>query len=185
MQDLAALVGERVRATRHERELTVEALAKAAGVGKGSLSEIENGVRNPTLGTLYSIADALGLPLANLLEGRVGARIGTAGMEARLLDVSSDEEWTVEIYRLSFEPGAERRAGGHGTGVVEHLLVTSGRLSVGRLEDQRELGAGESAEWVSDAEHTYAALGDGPVEAVLVIRSPAPPGSGSPDGLPI
>lgn len=173
MQELAALVGEHVRAARQQRGMTVEALARAAQIGKGSLSEIENGGRNPTLGTLYSIADALGLPLASLLDGRAGARIGTRGMEARLLDLSTDDGWTVEIYRLSFEPGAERRAGGHGTGVVEHLLVTSGRLTVGPLRDQRELGPGESTQWVSDVEHTYAALGDVPVEAVLVIRSPA------------
>ena len=49
MDDLARLTGERVRATRRERGLSLGALAEAAHVGKGSLSEIENGVRNPTL----------------------------------------------------------------------------------------------------------------------------------------
>jgi transcriptional regulator with XRE-family HTH domain len=166
------LVGERVRAARQQRRLTVGALAESAGIGKGSLSEIENGVRNPTLGTLYSIADALGVPLAHLLADRVGARIVAAGMAARLIDVSTEEGWTVEIYRLSFEPGGGRRAAGHGAGVVEHLLVIGGRLRVGPLDDQRELGAGESAEWVSDAAHTYEALDGNAVEAVLVIRSP-------------
>jgi transcriptional regulator with XRE-family HTH domain len=155
--------------------MSVGALAQAAGIGKGSLSEIENGGRNPTLSTLYSIADALGVPLAHLLDSRVGARIASPGMEARLLDVSTAEGRTVEIYRLSFRPGAERRAGRHGPGVVEHLLVIAGRLRVGRLGDERELGAGDSTEWISDATHTYAALGSAPVEAVLVIRSPASP----------
>jgi transcriptional regulator with XRE-family HTH domain len=172
VEDLAAFVGERVRASRQHREMSVGALAQAAGVGKGSLSEIENGARNPTLGTLYAIADALEVPLAHLLDRRVGARIASPGMEARLLDVSTDEGRIVELYRLSFRPGAERRAGGHGAGVVEHLLVTAGRLRVGRLEDTHELRAGDCAEWISDVPHTYVALGSLPVEAVLVIRSP-------------
>ncbi|MGH2893684.1 MAG: helix-turn-helix domain-containing protein, partial [Solirubrobacteraceae bacterium] len=122
MEDLAALVGARLRAARQERGMSVGALAAVASIGKGSLSEIENGARNPTLGTLYSLADALGLPLAGLLAGRAGARIASDGIEARLLDVSTHEGWTVEVYRLRLEPGTERRAGGHGAGVVEHLL---------------------------------------------------------------
>ena len=83
MDDLARIVGERLRAARRERGLSVGALADAAGVGKGSLSEIENGTRNPTLGTLYSLAGALGVPLAILLAGQAGARIASPGIEAR------------------------------------------------------------------------------------------------------
>lgn len=66
MEDLAKLVGERLRAARRERGLSVGGLAEAAGIGKGSLSEVENGVRNPTLSTLYALAGALELPLSTL-----------------------------------------------------------------------------------------------------------------------
>jgi transcriptional regulator with XRE-family HTH domain len=173
VDDLAALVGERVRDARVQRGLTLGALAKAAGIGKGSLSELEHGARNPTLGTLYSLANALELPLAHLLSGQIGARLTEPGIEGRLLDVSTDASSTVEIYRMRFEPGAERRSGGHGAGVVEHLLVTSGRLRVGRVGEERELGAGEASAFSSDVAHTYVAVGDSPVEVVVVIRSPA------------
>lgn len=175
MDDLAALVGERVRSARQQQGLTVGALAEAAGIGKGSLSELEHGTRNPTLGTLYSLANALGVPLASLLSDRVGARVTSPGVEARLIDVSVDAGWTVEVYRLRFDPGAERQAGGHGAGVVEHLLVTAGRLRAGPVGQEREIDIGETADWLSDAAHTYVAVGDDPVDAVVVIRSPAPP----------
>lgn len=151
--------------------MTLSALAQAAGVGKGSLSEIEHGARNATLGTLYALANALGQPLAALLPS--GERVIEPGIEGRLLDVSADAGWTVEVYRLRFEPGATRTAGGHKAGVVEHLLVTAGRLRVGRLGEEHELGVGETLEWVSDVAHTYVAIGDAPVETVLVIRTPA------------
>ena len=74
-------------------------------MGKGSLSEIENGIRNPTLGTLYALAGALGVPLATLIADRAGARISAPGIEARLLDVTRDDGQTVEVYRLRIEPG--------------------------------------------------------------------------------
>ncbi len=173
MDDLAAIVGARLRATRQERNLSIAALAAAAGIGKGSLSEIEHGARNPTLGTLYALADALGLPLATLLDGRTGARIASPGIEARLLDMTTEPDGSIsEVYRLSFEPGTARVAGGHGPGVVEHLLVTSGCLRVGRRGNEREIVSGESFQWASDAEHSYVALGDEPVHSILVIRSP-------------
>jgi len=82
MDDLARLVGERLRAARQERGLSLGALAEAARVGKGSLSEIENGVRNPTLGTLYALAGALGVPLAALIADRPGGRGASPGVHA-------------------------------------------------------------------------------------------------------
>ena len=172
MDDLARLVGERLRAARHERGLSLAALAEAAGVGKGSLSEIENGARNPTLSTLYALADALGVPLATLLADRAGARISSPGIEARLLDVSRDDGAIVEVYRLRLDPGARHRSAAHGTGVTEHLLMTGGRARVGRVGQESEIGPGEAAQWVSDVSHGYTAVGTDPVTSVLVIRSP-------------
>lgn len=173
VEDLARLVGERLRAARRERGVSVGALAEAAGIGKGSLSEVENGVRNPTLSTLYALAGALGLPLSTLLAERAGARISSPGVEAQLLDVHESGPTTVEVYRLVLEPGAHHLSVPHGPGVVEHLLVTRGRARVGRVGEEVEIGVGESGSWVSDAAHGYAALGEAPVESVLVIRSPS------------
>ena len=172
MDDLARLVGERLRAARQARGLTVGTLADAAGVGKGSLSEIENGIRNPTLSTLQSVAGALGVPLSTLIAEQPGARVASPGVEARLLDVTRDGGQTVEVYRLRIDSGVHYRSVSHGPGVVEHLLVTDGRALVGRLGEETEIGAGSAAQWVSDVVHTYTALGAGPVESVLVIRSP-------------
>jgi transcriptional regulator with XRE-family HTH domain len=173
MEDLPRLVGARLRAARHDRGLSLGALAAAAGVGKGSLSEIENGGRNPTLGTLYALAGVLGVPLATLLDERADARVSSSGVEARLLDVSREDGHTVEVYRLRIEPGTVHQSVPHGPGVTEHLLVTAGRVRAGRPGEETEAGPGETVAWVSDVPHSYAALGRCPVESVLVIRSPA------------
>jgi transcriptional regulator with XRE-family HTH domain len=184
MDDLARLVGERLRAARQARGLSVGALAEAAGVGKGSLSEIENGIRNPTLGTLYSLAGALGVPLATLINDQAGVRVTSPGVKARLLDVTREARQTVEVYRLRIEPGVHHRSVAHGPGVVEHLLVTAGRLLVGRLGEETEIAAGSATQWVSDVLHTYTALGAGPVESVLVIMSAAEGQTAVPEELP-
>lgn len=173
VEDVARLVGARLRDARRERGLSLGALASAAEIGKGSLSEIENGIRNPTLGTLYALAGALGTPLSSLLAEQPGATVASPGISARLLDVSRSGGYVAEVYRLLISPGCHHRSAAHGTDVTEHLLVTTGRALVGRAGAEVSLGPGESARWVSDGPHGYAALGDEPVESVLVIRSAA------------
>lgn len=173
--DGGAMVGERLRAWRSERRLSLAALAARAGVGKGSLSEIENGVRNPTLGTLYAIAGALGVPLATLLAERAGTEVSSPGILARLLDSTRhDDGVVVEVYLLRVDPGPTHTSPSHGRGVVEHLLVTHGRIRAGRRGREVEIGPGESAGWASSVIHTYRACGDEPALGVLTIRSPDP-----------
>jgi transcriptional regulator with XRE-family HTH domain len=172
MDEIAGLVGERLREARRARSLSLAALAASAGVGKGSLSEIENGTRNPTLATLYALAGALGVPLATLLAERIGTEVASAGVRAELLDVTEDESQTVEVYRLRLEPGSRRDSGAHGVGVTEHLLLVAGALRAGRAGEEVTLAPGESTSWVSDIAHSYQSLGDGEADSVLVIRSP-------------
>ncbi len=171
--DLPALVGDRLRRARTERGLSLGALAARAGVGKGSLSEIEHGTRNPTLGTLYALSGALGLPLSWLLAEQVGAQVSSPGITARLVDAQADGHGTVEVYALMLDPGQVHRSDAHGADVVEHLLVTRGTARVGRSGAEVTLDVGASTTWTSDTAHTYEALG-APAQAVLVVRTPAP-----------
>ena len=78
-------VGARIRALRTERGLSLSSLASEAGIGKGSLSELETGRRNPTLDTLYALAGPLGVPLASLVDFRDGSVVADEGFETVLL----------------------------------------------------------------------------------------------------
>ena len=173
--EVAAGIGERVRATRQRAGLSVGQLAARAGIGKGSLSELERGTRNPTLATLYAVAGALAVPLATLLvePGAPMDAVASPGIEARLLDARRHERGdTVEVYLLRLLPGAVHRSGAHGPGVTEHMLITHGRARAGVFGREEVVGVGETAVWVSDVEHGYEALDGVPAEAVLTIRSP-------------
>lgn len=172
---LRTAVGERLRAARAAQGISLGELSARAGVGKGSLSEIENGGRNPTLSTLYALANTLGVPLSQLLAERPGAELTSPGITARLLRTTTDDDGTVEVYTLTLVPGTVHVSPGHGPGVVEHLLVVRGAARVGPAGAEAELCAGEGTRWASDVEHTYQALHGDPAEAVLVIRSPHHP----------
>ncbi len=67
MNDLATL-GQRIRHFRGEAGLTLDQLGGAVGVAASQLSLMENGRREPRLSLLGSIAEALNVPVAQLLE---------------------------------------------------------------------------------------------------------------------
>ncbi|SDT44910.1 helix-turn-helix domain-containing protein [Microlunatus soli] len=179
----AVAVGRRLTQLREGRRLSLSELARRAGIGKGTLSEIESGRRNPTLETLYALTLPLQVPLTALLgeaarttlspDADGPAITGHSGMSAITLDVRHQPDGsTVEVFRLEFPAGASHESPAHGPEVREHLTVGHGRLRVGPTGRLTTLTAGQSRGWTSNQSHRYVAV-DGPAEAIVVIVSPA------------
>lgn len=61
-------LGQLIGRLRTERGLTQEVLAGLAGIHRPHLTRIENGRKSPTMDTLWRIADALGMPLSELIR---------------------------------------------------------------------------------------------------------------------
>jgi transcriptional regulator with XRE-family HTH domain len=57
------LIGKIIQERRDYLNLTQKDVAEMAGITFKSISEIELGIRNPTLNTLKGVLDALGLEL--------------------------------------------------------------------------------------------------------------------------
>jgi len=69
--DMRKLVGSNVERLRRAQGMTQEQLAERSGFSQQYISGLENGRRNPTVVTLYEIADALGsTPVALLAPGQ-------------------------------------------------------------------------------------------------------------------
>lgn len=174
--DLARAVGLRVRELRQARGLSLSELARQASLGKGTLSELESGQRNPTLETLYALSAPLGVGLASLIaehaETKAGISLDGYGATTVLLDVIEGDGFLTEVYRLTILPGVRHVSPSHGAGVRERLVVVSGRVFAGRNDSPGEAGPGESLEWFSDAEHSYESLTAESVLAILLITHP-------------
>lgn len=59
--DMRRLVGRNVRRVRKERGLTQEQLADRSGFNQQYISDLERGFRNPTVVSLFELAQALGV----------------------------------------------------------------------------------------------------------------------------
>lgn len=62
-------LGDEVRDRRHERNLTQEALAHAAGVNVNTLRRLERAETESQILTLFDVAMGLSMPLAELIAG--------------------------------------------------------------------------------------------------------------------
>src|SRR4051812_32114751 len=66
--DLAPVVGKNLRRLRTQRGLSLERLAKASGVSRAMLGQVELGQSAPTINVLWKIARALALPFSALIS---------------------------------------------------------------------------------------------------------------------
>jgi len=177
-------VGDALAALREQQALSLDELSRRAGVSKSMLSQIERAQANPTVAVVWRLANALGVPLADLLQGAAPAqapsittvarhatptlRGADAGCELRILgpiELAGQFEW----YELTLQAGARLDSQAHEPGAREHLSVLGGRLVLAAGADSAELAAGETARYAADQPHAIHNPGRGPASALLVV----------------
>ena len=114
---VATAVGRNVRALRQQRRMTIDALAAAAGVSRGTVIQIETARGNPSIGTLCNLAAALRVGVASLVDGDAAPRVvvrrgadaaqlwtSAAGSSA-VFRIGTDPPDVVELWDWTLRPG--------------------------------------------------------------------------------
>ncbi|CAG7610283.1 hypothetical protein LEUCIP111803_01289 [Leucobacter soli] len=169
---------------RHLRErggFSLAGLSAASGIGKTTLSQLELGHGNPTIGTLEALAEVLGVDTAELLtpvrtaqrllvvrrgEGVDEAGSGTGG---NLVHTRRLGALMLEFHRIEYAPGTFTTSASHGVGASEHVLVSAGRITVSVDGESATLAPGDFATFPSDRTHTWSNLGDVPAEYWIAV----------------
>ncbi|QSQ24205.1 helix-turn-helix transcriptional regulator [Pyxidicoccus parkwayensis] len=180
-QDLAPVVGKNLRRLRSQRGLSLERLAKASGVSRAMLGQIELGQSAPTINVLWKIARALDLPFSALISmtGGAGTRLMRAREAKRLTSHDGrfvsralfpfDEPRRVEFYELQLKGHSEERAEPHPPGTLENLIVTRGTLEMEVGTERHLLAAGDAILFEADKPHVYRNVGPDDVQMYLVM----------------
>jgi DNA-binding XRE family transcriptional regulator/quercetin dioxygenase-like cupin family protein len=180
-----------LRRWREQRGLSLSALARASNVAKSTISEIERGLANPSLETLWSLVQALNIPFAALfsqpdeldpvqvVRGVEAPVIGSvAGVFASRHMLSRYDGGDYEVYSIELDAGAVRAAiPAHAPGTLEHVFVAQGRVAVGPDKQPVELGEGDLVTFPGDQVHRYESLA-GPARLVVIQEYPARPAAG-------
>jgi transcriptional regulator with XRE-family HTH domain len=158
-----------LRRAREDAGLSLTELARRAGVAKSTLSQLEAGRGNPSLETLWTLCTALDLPFSRLLSPpRARVQVIRAGQGATVASSQADYRATLlsacppgarrDLYHIEVEPGTPRISDPHSPGVVEHVLLASGRALVGPSDDPAELHPGDFVTYPADQPHIFEAL---------------------------
>jgi transcriptional regulator with XRE-family HTH domain len=164
--ELGRRVAENLRQRRKARGMSLDDLARASGVSRAALSQIETCKSNPTVGVLWRIAVGLAVPFAELIGApRSGAvllrradsqvlRSADGKFESRPLAPAGASPM-VELYELHLAERSLHASEPHAPGTHEMIVVLSGGLRM-RVDDETyELGAGDSIAFAADRPHSY------------------------------
>lgn len=186
-EDTAAALARNLRRLRGERALTLDELARRAGISRSMLIQIEQQRVNPTLATLVRLAQALDTGLGELVELGSRSRVrviprddaaelwASPGRGSGRLLVGSDQLDHVELWDWRLAPGDVHEAEAHLPGTVEILHVLDGDLTLEVDGGSHAAAAGESLVFRADAGHSYGNHGARPLRAFMVVITPPAP----------
>jgi transcriptional regulator with XRE-family HTH domain len=178
-------IGDRVRALRTGRGLTLSALSQQSQVSVAMLSHIERGRTSPSIKVLDRLRIALGVPLADFFsdeESRAGEKnvitrrhkrpvldFDAVGLTKELLSPERNSE--LEFFLLKLDPG-----GNSGPDPFHRIgekcgMVLAGRFQLTIADQQYDLDTGDAFQFDSSQPHSFRNLADTETQIIWVIRS--------------
>lgn len=179
--DLTPIVGANLRRLRVKRGLSLERMAKASGVSRAMLGQIELGQSTPTINVVWKIARALDVSFATLITERATTSAALVRRDRAKLLTSQDGSFTsralfpfdeprsVEFYELQLAPHSVENADPHPVGTTENLVVTRGTLDLQLAAGRHQLETGDAIFFEADVPHSYRNPSAEPLVMYLVM----------------
>lgn len=181
--DTLYAIAENLRRLRGEKRLSLDDVARFTGVSKSMLGQIERRASNPTIQTVWRIANGLRISLSGLLRlpeneteivrtAEISPVVGDSGRFRVYSLFPFHEETRFEILSVEMDEGAFSASEAHTPGTLEYLLATEGRTAVRLGEEERILAAGDSLRYRADRPHAYRNAGPGRAGFRMVMFYP-------------
>lgn len=162
MTDIASRLASGIKSLRRQRNWSLDRAARETGVSKAMLGQIERGESSPTLNTLWKIARGYEIPFSEFLlpltdgDSGSGSMLEPAGggLKVRPL-VPYDGAMRAELLELTLDPDSVRESEAHEKGVVEHVILVGGRISVFSDGEWHTLSPGGVHRFAADRPHGY------------------------------
>ncbi len=158
-------------------------LAGQAGVTRSFLSQVENGIANPSIQTLRNIAQALGLPVFALFEDEQNhgmvvrkherKRIRTPHSPVEYELLSPDLRRSMEVIIMELQPGQASSPFPRGHYGEECATVLSGKARVEVGEEHFDLDEGDTIYFDSGVPHRVVNLGRTKMRMISAITPPS------------
>jgi transcriptional regulator with XRE-family HTH domain len=178
------VLGDRLRELRLRHGMTLRELGVAADVSPGLLSQLENGVTDPSLATLRRLASVFHAEVATLFSepnaplvhlSRPGERMHLTAPSGQIsYERITPGRGDLEVLRAEMQPGDVSAPVRRGHESTECVVVLQGSV-VAEVGDERHvLAAGEALTFDSRLAHRYCNESDQAAVMLLSITPPVP-----------
>jgi transcriptional regulator with XRE-family HTH domain len=191
---IARMIGERIRSARHAKAMTLGALSKAAGLSTPFLSRLERGETSTSIANLIHIATGLGIQLYSLFESarpapvppqyvlvRREARgsmpmLSAAGYTYERLggDLNSHR---LDAFELEFPVGGSKKMLLVAHEGEEVLFLLSGKIEFQVGRDRFLMKEGDCVHFNSEQPHMGRNAGKKPARMLMVVSPSRPVGN--------
>jgi transcriptional regulator with XRE-family HTH domain len=158
-------IGGRLRAARQLHGLTLDQVAAASGLTKGFLSRLERDEVSPSVASLVTVCEVVGIrvgelfetPQTSLVRAGEGRQINFGGSDVRELLLTPGTHGALQVIHSTIEPGGN---GGKELYTldceVEFAYVVAGRLRITLSGQSVVLEAGDGFSFPGREPHTWA-----------------------------
>lgn len=166
MKDFNSIIGKNLCEIRKQKGLSLDKTSDLTGVSKAMLGQIERGESNPTVATLWKIANGLKVSFSSFLEEKFSTPsfascndidpIAEDGGRIKIYPLFPfDSKRGFEVFTILLEPGCKHISEPHNEGVEEYILVTQGTLELVIEDNAYHLNSGDAIRFYANRKHMY------------------------------
>ncbi|MBM7646773.1 transcriptional regulator with XRE-family HTH domain [Scopulibacillus daqui] len=164
MDPIQEIIANNLMKIRKSKGLSLDKVSELTGVSKAMLAQIEKGKSNPTVSTLWKIANGLQVSFSSFLKEEK-PKITKINIEELSPVIDADGNYIVytpfpyhpekkfEIYLVKLNPGFTYTSAGHAG--EEYILIKHGELKVGLKGEEYRLKSGDALHFTPSGQHDY------------------------------
>ncbi|MGH3588405.1 MAG: helix-turn-helix domain-containing protein [Pseudonocardia sp.] len=178
------MLGERLRELRLRHKMTLRELASQAEVSPALLSQLENGVTEPSLSTLRKLATVFSSEVSALFTepnapmvhlSRPGERMRLTAPQGEIsYERLTPGRGELEVLAATMLPGNVSAAERRGHESTECLVVLEGEVVVEIADERHVLVAGEALTFDSRLAHRFCNESGTNARFILAVTPPVP-----------
>ncbi len=183
MEKLNLIIAKNLKRLREEKALSLNELSKMTDVSKSMLGQIERCEANPTVSTIWKIANGLKISCTELMsmpdadfeivdKSQVQPLIEDEG-KVRIFPVFPFDNTTrFETYSIEIDNKGYLASEAHQQGTQEFITVFSGELTININREDFVVTKGNSIRFKVDKPHVYKNIADTICSLSMVIYYP-------------
>lgn len=173
------IIAENLKRLRMERHLSLGELAELSNVSKVMLSQIEKGNTNPTINTIWKIANGLKVPYTVLLEqqennttivkkSEIAIQTGDNRHYRIFCYYPNTPQRNFELFQIELDAGHSYTSIGHSQKSQEYIMVLQGNLHLTVNSKTYDLHENDAICFTASSKHIYESNGTETLKAVII-----------------